>query len=175
MNIILCGMPGSGKTYFGKIIASTLGLHFIDTDELLMQEYFKSHHQHATCREITLKEGEPFFRSLESKVIREMDAKKAIVAIGGGAFGSQENLKHLKKIGRLVYLKTAPETLLERLMKKNPLPSYLDKDNIGTSFTALLEKRVPLFEKHSQYTIDTSSEDVVEAIKNIIKEMNHGE
>lgn len=167
MNIILCGMPCSGKTFFGKKAAEALSLNFIDTDDLIMQEYFKRHNQQATCREIAITKGDSYFRALEHDVIKGLDANKSIIAVGGGALGSNENLHHLKKIGRLVYLKTPQAILLDRLMKKTPLPSYLDANNIEKSFMALLEKRLSIYRRHCQYTIDTASEDVIETLKEI--------
>jgi shikimate kinase len=177
MNVILCGMPGSGKSHYGKIAAEKLGLNFIDTDELVMAEYFKSHGHHATCREIALREGEHYFRSLESEIIKGLKhSKKSIIAIGGGALNLQENITILKEIGWLLYLKTSPKVLLERLMQKPSLPSYLDKDAIEKSFTTLLEQRLPIYEKNCHRSIDTASENVVELIKNhVCKENHHGE
>lgn len=177
MNIILCGMPCSGKTYFGKMTAERLSLNFIDTDELMVSEYIKMHNHRITCREIMLKEGESFFRTLESKVIEGLKViQKSIIATGGGALCSKENILHLKTNGCLVYLKTSPKIILERLMNKKSLPSYLDKDNIEQSFKAILEQRLSLYEKHCHCIIDTANENVIKTITTILsKEIHHGE
>lgn len=183
MNIILCGMPCSGKTYLGKIAAERLSLNFIDTDELIIQKYFKSHGQHVysppysiTCRDIVLKEGEPFFRALEREVIEGLKhVQRSIIAIGSGAIAFENNIRYLKQIGELVYLKTPVQMLLERNRNRKPFSSLLDKNNIEKSFELLLQKRIPLYEKHCLHIIDTASEDAIESIKTILsKDVHHG-
>jgi shikimate kinase len=165
MNIILCGMPGSGKSYFGALAAQQLNRIFIDTDELVMSAYFKLKHQQLTCREITLKEGEPFFRQLESKVLKELElVRHSIIALGGGTLCTPENIQVVKNLGRVIYLKVPPKTLLERLTSKKTLPSYLDQADIEGSFNALLKQRLPIFEQNCHHCVDVGSENVLEII-----------
>ncbi len=166
MNIILCGMPGSGKSYFGAIAAEQLNLPFIDTDLLVVSHYSTSYYKQASCREIRLKEGESFFRHLESQVIKGLQAiQSSVIAVGGGALCANENVEILKNLGEMIYLKVAPHILLKRLMSRNPLPSYLDPANIEDSFEALLEQRTPLYEQHCHDSVDPHSENILKMIK----------
>lgn len=169
MNVILCGMPGSGKSYLGKRLAENLNRTFIDTDERVVLEHFKITGVHATCRAITLKEGESFFRDLESAVIRELatTAQNSILALGGGALCRPENIPLLKSLGRIIYLKAPSYLLLERLMKKDSLPSYVCREDIEGSFNALIKKRLPLYEQHSDYSVDIDSENVDELLTHL--------
>ena len=98
-NIVLTGMPGSGKSTVGKLLAEKLGKAFMDTDTLLTERAGR------TPAEIINAEGEPAFRDLESAVIRDIAEKTGcIIATGGGAILRDENIKELKRNGRLYFL-----------------------------------------------------------------------
>lgn len=98
-NIVLTGMPGSGKSTVGKLLAQKLGKTFMDTDTLLTERAGR------TPAEIINSEGEPAFRDLESAVIRDAAAETGcIIATGGGAILRDENIKELKRNGRLYFL-----------------------------------------------------------------------
>ena len=163
MNIILSGMPGSGKSYFGELAAKKMNRMFIDTDVLLMKRYFQLKNIQATCREIALKEGEPFFRDLETQFVKELEsANNSIIAIGGGTLASSANAQILRNLGIVIYLKVPPETLFDRFSAK---PSIFRKPDVQGSFEALLKQRIPLYEKTCHYCIDVSSENVLECIQ----------
>ncbi len=99
-NIVLTGMPGSGKTTIGTLLAKTLEKTFLDTDILLTERVG------ATPAEIIQREGEASFRMLESAVIREQTAlmTECIIATGGGAILRDENIRELKRNGRIFFL-----------------------------------------------------------------------
>lgn len=162
-------MPASGKSYLGKRLAERMNRLFIDTDERVMLEYFNITNMYKSCREIALKEGEPFFRDLESAVIRELatTTQNSILAVGGGALCRPENILLLKNLGRIIYLKAPTHLLLKRLMKKDPLPSYLCKDDVEGSFNALLKQRLPLYEQHSAYNVDVGLENIDELLTHL--------
>lgn len=99
-NIVLTGMPSSGKTTVGNILAEETGRPIYDTDALIVKR--------AGCEisEIFEKYGEEYFRDLESKVIRDEIAPLtgAIIATGGGAVLREENVKNLKKNGKIIFI-----------------------------------------------------------------------
>ena len=98
-NIILVGMPGSGKTTIGKLIAQKLGRKFVDTDDLIREK--------CGCEisEIFEKYGEQHFRDIESEVIAEASKETSLViATGGGAVLRAENADILSQNGRLVFI-----------------------------------------------------------------------
>jgi shikimate kinase len=166
MNIILCGMPGSGKSYFGKMAAKRLNRAFIDTDELVVAEYSLRYPLTRTCREIALKEGITFFRELESEVVKQLRTLRGgIIATGGGILCTPRNIETLKSLGTVIYLKVSPVILLERLSSRKELPSYIDEQDVEGSFNKLLNERVCLYETHADLTINVSSDDVVEIIR----------
>lgn len=106
-NIVLIGMPGSGKSAVGKILAGQTGRPLIDTDQLITEKAGKS------IPDIFREDGEPAFRDLESAVIREVSLLGGqIVSTGGGAVLRPENVAVLRQNGRLFWLDRNPEALV---------------------------------------------------------------
>lgn len=97
-NIVLIGMPGSGKTTVGRALAERLGKSFVDTDELITGEY-------GCISDIFAEKGEAFFRDIESVAVKRTALKNGLViATGGGAVLRKENVRYLKHNGVLFFL-----------------------------------------------------------------------
>ncbi|MBR6794110.1 MAG: shikimate dehydrogenase [Clostridia bacterium] len=106
-NIVLTGMPGSGKTTVGNQLKKKLCKPFWDTDLLLTERAGR------TPAEIINSDGEPAFRDLECAVIRDIAAENGgIIATGGGAVLRDENIKELKRNGRIYFLDRPLEEIL---------------------------------------------------------------
>lgn len=119
-NLILVGMPGSGKTTLGKFVAKDLNMPFVDTDDLIRDKSGK------TAAEIIKESGEEFFRDVESAVIREISSKQGVVvATGGGAVLRAENRRALKENGMVVFLNRPLEKLA--ITSDRPLSSDFEK------------------------------------------------
>lgn len=98
-NIVLIGMPASGKSSVGKILAERLNMPFIDTDSEIEKQ------QGCTIPEIFSKQGEAVFRDIESDVIKQLSVSQGcIIATGGGAILRKENVTALKQNGVLYFL-----------------------------------------------------------------------
>lgn len=98
-NIVLTGMPGSGKTTVGKLLAESLSRPYADTDTLVEEK------TGMTPAQIITAQGEPAFREIEAEVIREVSQKNGyIIATGGGAILRPENIRHLRSNGKLFFL-----------------------------------------------------------------------
>ena len=98
-NLVLIGMPGSGKSTLGRMVAKELSVPFVDTDALITEKTGK------TAAEIIETEGESAFRDIESAVVREVSSKQGVViATGGGAILRAENRKALKENGTVLFL-----------------------------------------------------------------------
>jgi shikimate kinase len=148
MNLILCGLPASGKTYWGKLTAESLQWPFIDTDQELERMYLEQTHCSLTCREIFLQLGKEYFRASEKKVVALLAAKRrSVIALGGGTLSSEENRQLLKKLGKLVYLKCEPALIWERLSAQPHWPSYLNPQCPQASFEEMVQARLPLYEE----------------------------
>lgn len=106
-NIVLIGMPASGKSTIGKILSKAYCRDFIDTDTLISERAGKS------IPEIFKEEGEAAFRALESEIIKEVSKRtSAIIATGGGAVLKKENVNALRENGRLYFIDRPPEDLI---------------------------------------------------------------
>ena len=107
-NLVLIGMPASGKSTVGKLLAQRLGLLFFDMDELIVQRAQK------TIPAIFEEVGECGFRDLESLVLREEFAQRngIVISTGGGAILRDENVNMLRRNGRLYFLDRPLDDLL---------------------------------------------------------------
>ena len=106
-NMVLIGMPGCGKSTVSAVLQAETGRPAVDTDTLIEQETGR------TIPEIFREDGEKVFRDLESKVIEEVSARGGqIIATGGGAVLRPENVRALKRNGRLILLERPAEELI---------------------------------------------------------------
>ncbi len=106
LNVVLVGMPGSGKTSVGKEVANILGREFIDTDAEIEKKAKKS------IPEIFEENGEEYFRALESETIKEIcKLTGKVIATGGGAVVKKENLYPLSSNGKIFWIKRDIESL----------------------------------------------------------------
>ncbi|MGB9866982.1 MAG: 3-dehydroquinate synthase [Bacillota bacterium] len=109
-NIVLNGLPGSGKSTVGQILASRLHMAFIDTDRLVEETSGEC------IPDIFSKYGEPRFRELEAAAIRQASQlRNVVISIGGGAIMRRENYHALRETGTILWLNASIETLLKRL------------------------------------------------------------
>ena len=97
-NVVLAGMPGSGKSTVGKLL-NIEGFEFVDTDEEIEKRCGCS------IKELIQEKGEAHFRALETEVIREVSSMNCrIISTGGGAVLKEENVRALKRNGKLYFL-----------------------------------------------------------------------
>jgi len=120
-------------------------LPYLDTDHTIVKE------TGASINEIFSKHGEPHFRDLESKTLREIDVSKSqIVSTGGGLPISKGNIEYMLDHGVVVYLKAKPEDIVERLVKgkyKRPAIKSLSISEIRDKLDKMLNDRSPIYEK----------------------------
>lgn len=106
-NIVLTGMPGSGKSTVGRVLARQLGRELVDTDTEVIRVAKKP------IPEIFAQRGERGFRDLESQVIQEVSRRTGLViATGGGAILREENVRRLRQNGRIYFLDRPAEDIL---------------------------------------------------------------
>lgn len=118
-NLVLIGMPGSGKSTLGKMAAAELSMPFVDTDCLITEKAGK------TAAEIIKLDGEKAFRDIEEAVVREVSSQQGVViATGGGAILREENRRALKENGTVIFL----DRPIDKLATANrPLSSDIEK------------------------------------------------
>lgn len=107
-DIVLIGMPGSGKSVIGRRLSAALGRELIDTDAEIEKKTNK------TIPEIFAESGEEYFRDIESEVIKEVSRGGRIIATGGGAVKRAENINALKQNGKIFYLRRDTDKLARK-------------------------------------------------------------
>ena len=128
-NIVLVGMPGSGKTSVGRQLARELSRPFIDIDQVIFEE------EGSTAEELINTKGEPYFRECERKAIQKIAAQtRLVVATGGGAVLAEGNRIALKQNGRLYYINRKTESLATqgRPLSVNTEKLYIERHPIYT-------------------------------------------
>lgn len=172
MNIILCGLPNSGKSTCGPIVAKLLEYSFVDADRLMEKNYHERTGQSKSAREIFNAEGNKIFRDLETEVLEQLQTEKQVViALGGGALMTSGNPQLIKSLGKLIYLECDAKVILERFFIKG-VPSYLDKDDVEGSFLEYAKQRCPIYEKTADIIVKTenmSPQQIAEEIYEIIR------
>ncbi len=142
-NIVLIGMPGSGKTSLGSIIAERLELEFCDIDQYIQEK------ENKTISELFLL-GESYFRQIESNAVREVSSKKSIViATGGGVVICPENIAVLQQKGTIFYIERPIEMIIETI---DAAARPLLEDNVERIYS-LYEQRQHLYEGCCHYRI----------------------
>ncbi|MFC2047195.1 shikimate kinase [Chloroflexota bacterium] len=163
MNIVLIGMRGCGKTMVGKLLAERLGKQFVEMDELIVQRAGLS------IPEIVDRHGWEIFRDIEEEVTREVSELDNIVnATGGGVVTKRNNIRELRKKGKLVWLKANLDTLLRRIGDDQSRPSLTGKSQREDMEVVYTERRL-LYERIADIIIDTMNKTPEEVVEIIVK------
>ena len=161
-HIVIIGFMGSGKTRVGKRLAKDFDLPFIDIDRVVTRK------MNLSVKDIFDKFGEPFYRALETTVIKELikDQEQKVISLGSGLPMQEQNEKYIKQLGTVVYLKGSYETLKERLenSKSNPL---IDGDNKADKIKKLLKQRDPVYAKFADIEMITGDKPFEELISQL--------
>ena len=140
-NVILIGMPGSGKSTVGKLLAKQLGKPFYDADACLVENTEKS------IPEIFAQDGEAAFRTLETQTLEVLGKTSgAIIATGGGCVTKEENYPLLHQNGILFWLERRIDSL----------PTDGRPLSQTQRLSEMYEKRQPMYRRFADYTIDNN-------------------
>ena len=154
-NIILIGMPGSGKTTLGTELAEKIGYGYIDSDSVIVAREGKRLH------EIIKEKGREAFLDIEAKVNSEIMASRCVIY-------REKAIEKLKETGVVVYLKVSCETIASRL-------GDLDKRGVAIKdkFTLkdLYNERAPLYEKYADITVELDNKTVQESVQTIVERL----
>ncbi|MDF2633431.1 MAG: Shikimate kinase [Pelosinus sp.] len=164
-NVVLIGMPGSGKSSIGSIVSQKLQTTFLDMDQYIEEKEQKK------IPELFLS-GEAYFRQIESNAVQDIYLKQSIViATGGGIVTRPENMLLLRKTSTVFYIERPLKMILESSdLTTRPL---LAKDT--TKLYTLHEERKSLYESYCHFRIvnNSSLEKVAEQIALIMLKKNH--
>lgn len=161
-NIYLVGFMGTGKTCVGEALAKKKKWSFVDLDKLMELKEKK------TISDIFAKNGEPYFRSLESKTLKEVAKElKFVVACGGGIVINKENIKVMQETGTVICLSASPEVILKRTCGYSHRP-LLNVGDPKQQIELLLKLRAPYYAL-ADASIDTSKLSVEKVVDKILK------
>ena len=134
--IVLIGMMGSGKTTIGKLLGEKLTLRSIDIDVIIEQN------EKRTVSEIFQNEGEKYFRNIERETIKKnFTNKDLIISLGGGAFEDQLTQELLLKNSAVIYLKTSPNVILERIKNNTNRPLLKNQMTVEKIQSIILQRQ----------------------------------
>ena len=160
-NIVLTGMPGSGKSTVGRLYRID-GFSFVDTDEEIEKRCG------CAISELIKRKGEKYFRDLETQVIKDVSAKGCqIISTGGGAVLRDENVNALKRNGKLFFINASPDRLTptdnrplsdtaEKLKKL-----YEDRIDIYKSTADVIVPDMPTPEEEAEFIIKARTELII--------------
>lgn len=159
-NIILIGMPGAGKSTIGVVLAKTLGMKFIDSD-LVIQE-----REGAFLQTIIKRSGMAEFLKVEEAAVMSIKGTNTIIATGGSVVYKEAAMKHLKTIGRVIYLDVGYEEIVRRV---NNITTRGIAIREGATMKNIYDERNPLYKKYCDISVNCDGINIEEIIEEIEK------
>lgn len=159
-NIVLIGMPGSGKSTCGVIAAKVMLKNFFDTD-LLLQGLEQSRLQ-----ELIDTKGVDYFYEAEEKAILSLGIEATVIATGGSVIYSKKAMEHLRSLGTVIYLHLDYETMMKRINNFTTRGIVVKK---GSTLLDMYNERLPLYEKYADKIIYCDNNTVEETVEQIVK------
>ena len=159
--VYLCGFMGCGKSHIGRLLSAQMNRELVDLDKYIVAM------EKLSIPEIFDKFGEPHFRKLEAKYIRELAGGK-IVATGGGALINDETAKFARESGISVYINTGFEICYRRIKGDTNRPLVVN--NTPEQLEELYNKRAEIYRRNSTYMVNGNTRDdiIAEEIKKLI-------
>ncbi|HTR00114.1 MAG TPA: shikimate kinase [Candidatus Acidoferrum sp.] len=143
-NLVLIGMPGSGKSTIGVILAKRTSHDFIDTDVVIQSV------EHRSLQDILDNDGYLKLRETEARVLQGLNLKNHVISTGGSAVYSDAAMRHLKQDGICIYLDVSVDTLRSRITDYETRGIAKRPDQ---SFADLFAERTQLYRKYADITI----------------------
>lgn len=162
-NIVLIGMPGSGKSTVGIILAKMSARDFVDTDVLIQLQ------ENKTLQDIVDTRGHMELRRVEESVLLGVNLKDHVIATGGSAAYSEKAMRHLQQDGVVIFLKADLPCLRSRIQNYETRGLAKRPDQ---SFQDLFEERHRLYTKYADITVDCSALSQEQVCWEIMVQMN---
>ena len=147
-NVILIGLPSSGKSTVGVLLAKRLGYRFLDSD-LLIQE-----REGMLLHELIASRGVDGFLKIENEVNASVDTERTVIATGGSVVYGREAMEHLRTLGCVICLEIDFETMQKRLgdYTHRGIVTRGEKTDLQT----LYRERMPLYKAYAHATVKVS-------------------
>lgn len=164
-NIVLIGMPGAGKSTLGVVLAKILNKGFLDADLVIQGECGK------TLQAIIDEAGTDAFIATENRILCGIQAHNTVISTGGSAVYSDEAMRHLSKLGPVVYLEISYESLVKRLCDLDERGVVL-KGGVSMSLRELYEERRPLYESYADITVNVDDLSITAAARKVARSIS---
>ena len=162
MNIVLIGYRGTGKSTVAKMLAARLRRELVSTDSEVVKRAKQS------IPEIVAKHGWDYFRDLESAVCLDLAGRdQLVIDTGGGAILRPQNVKALKRNGKLIWLTATVETITARIGGDTQRPSLTGTKSFVEEISEVLRVRTPKYQAAADHVIQTddrSTQQLAEAV-----------
>ena len=154
-NIILIGMPGSGKTTIGMELSRKIGYGYVDSDNVIVAREEKP------LAEIIAEVGNEGFLDVEAKVNSQLCVHRCVIATGGSVVYRDYAMQKLKQLGKVVYLQLSYDEIEARLGDLKARGVVLKE---GYTLKNLYEERTPLYEKYADVIVRLNGQTVAQSV-----------
>lgn len=161
-NIILIGMPTSGKSTVGIILAKALGYDFLDGDILIQTKAGKK------LSAIMKERGIGGFLALEQEVHCGIECSRTVIAPGGSVIYGDRAMQHLRHLGKIVYINITLDMLEERLQDRDVVNRGVALRQ-GQTIEDLYQERLPLYERYADITVSENGHSLEDLVLQIMK------
>ncbi|MFY0628286.1 MAG: shikimate kinase [Reichenbachiella sp.] len=163
--IFLIGMPGSGKSTFGKKLSQKIGRQFFDMDEQLERMIGMS------IQQMFIEIGEDYFREAEQKVLQMLIRlnEPAVIATGGGAPCFYDNMEMMNKSGVTILLNTPLDVITQRVGEKKdvrPLVDKMSQQALSKEINEMYEMRKRYYDQAS-FASDSNMEEILHFLSTV--------
>ncbi len=150
MNLVLIGYRGTGKSTVAELLAKKLNMAVVSLDQEIVRQAGRS------IPNIVAEHGWPYFRDLESEVTKRIAQRNhLIIDAGGGVILRRENVEHLRRNGKLFWLRAAVAVIVARIESGTERPALTAGKSFTEEVEEVLRERTPLYEAAADYRIDT--------------------
>lgn len=159
-NIVLIGMPASGKSTIGVLLAKTIGVGFVDTDLLIQQR------EHRLLQEIIDTDGIGYFLDTECAAVLDLDCQNTVIATGGSVVFRAAAMQKLRQNGTVVFLDVSLQTVKRRLNNIKTRGVAADK---GQSIDEIFYERLPYYRKYADIVLPADGKTFEETVSDLIE------
>ena len=159
-NIILIGMPGSGKSTCGVVAAKLLLKNFFDTDLLIQNR------EGQRLQQIIDEKGLDYFARAEEEAVLSLDIAGTVIATGGSVVYSQAALDHMRRMGKVIYLHLEYETMCRRIQNLDSRGVVLQA---GYTLQDMYKERLPLYRRYADAVIKCDNNTVEQTAQQIAR------